>query len=227
VGRRVITLRAAVLVGLVAAAPVHAQSFDRVQAAPTSAVGLNPGPPGPFVIDLRGAMSGLPQSSTFYAPFPIGTVVAQRGFGIDIGAHLYPFRFRSTRIGVGADLMQVRGTTSTISASTSSTTSSTTSVTGFPDVAATARLLVSQLSMNFGTRDGWSYLSVGGDVGQLSSVGTGAVSVPRETHRMSGFNVGGGARWFLGDHLGVGFDVRVHRLSTTTLVSGTAGITLR
>lgn len=209
--RRVITLRAAVLAALAAAAPLHAQS-------------LTPGPPGPFVVDLRGAMSGLPQAGTYYAPFPVGTVVAKRGFGFDVGAHVYPFGFRKTRIGLGADLMQVRGTASTISTTASATTSS---ATEFPDVTTTARLVVTQLSVNFGSRDGWSYLSVGGDAGRIASAGSGAVTVARETHTLSGFNLGGGARWFLRDHFGVGFDVRFHRFSTATLVSGTAGITLR
>jgi hypothetical protein len=242
VRRRVTGLRAAVFAGLLAAAPVHAQSLhssetaagasaaSRQAAAPADAAGLNPGPPGPFVVDLRGAMSGLPQTASYYAPFPIGTVVAKRGFGFDIGGHVYPFRLGTTRIGVGVDVMQVRGTASTIATTSSTSTStspSTTPATAYPDVASTVRLVVSQLSINFGTRDGWSYLSIGGDVGQLASSGRGAVTVPRDTHTLSGFNAGGGARWFLGDHLGVGFDVRLHRFSTTTLVSGTAGITLR
>jgi hypothetical protein len=46
-------------------------------------------------------------------------------------------------------------------------------------------------------------------------------------------NWGGGARWFLGPHLGIGFDVRVHHLAGSevlpkaTAVSAAAGLSLK
>jgi hypothetical protein len=44
---------------------------------------------------------------------------------------------------------------------------------------------------------------------------------------MSGFNLGGGARWFVSDHFAVGFDIRWHHLSGTALFSAGAGVSVR
>ena len=119
---------------------------------------LNPGPPGPFVIDIRGATAGLPTSSAMYPvpPAPTTTsstqtsststssttlIVPTRGFGFDAGAHVYLFGLGPARIGIGANVVWARGTTS--------------------DAEATMDMVVPQLSFNFGTANGWSYLSGG------------------------------------------------------------------
>jgi len=64
-----------------------------------------------------------------------------------------------------------------------------------------------QLSLNFGTADGWSYLSAGVGV-------TGVEAEPAGiSESVRSLNWGGGVRWFLGPHLGVGFDIRIRHLS--------------
>src|SRR5688572_8406882 len=78
--------------------------------------GINPGPPGPFVIDLRGATSGVPSAAEFYPVVDDDPdddqelVVPARGFGFDIGAHVYPFRIGPARIGFGVTFGRVRAT---------------------------------------------------------------------------------------------------------------------
>ena len=190
--------------GAIAGPPVHAQA----QVAE---------PPGPYAIDLRGATMGLPQAATFYPAFPTGTRIPARGFGFDIGAHVYAARLGVARLGFGASVMHVRGT-----ATTAATTTQT-----FPHVTTTALVWAPQISFNFGTGDGWSYLSAGYDAGRVKTKGSGTPSLERESGGLSGYNAGGGARWFIADHVGVGFDLRLHRLGGASLLSVSAGVSLR
>ena len=159
-----------------------------------SAQSLAPGPPGPvFVIDLRGATSSIPTGSGLYPTIPEGGSVPARGFGYDVGGHVYLFNLGPARMGVGAHLIGVRGTA--------------------PDANATMRIVAPQLSFNFGTSDGWSYLSLGAGLAQVNGLATGSSTA---------INVGGGARWFLTRHIGVGFDVRIHKIAADADVMGAA-----
>jgi hypothetical protein len=148
---------------------------------------LAPGPPGPFVFDARGVVSGIPNSEAFVPPGATVATVPTRGFGGGLGGHVYMFRLGPGRFGAGVDLTFARGTS--------------------VDVTTTFSTLDPQLSMNFGTSDGWSYLSAG----------VGAARVKVEPLGLSEsvqvFNWGGGARWFLNPHVGIGFDIRVRMLS--------------
>ena len=175
---------------------------------------LNPGPPGPFVFDFRAAMSGLPVDPSFVpdsstdpeAPATSATI-ASRGWGGSIGAHMYPVRVGPARVGVGVDALYVRGTT--------------------PDAITTLSSIAPQISANFGTEDGWSHLSVGYGATRVT------VDPAGISESMPTFNWGGGARWFVSPHVGVGFDVRFHHISAgdvvpkDTAVSLTVGLSLK
>jgi hypothetical protein len=197
-----------VLAGLLAGTPAAAQT-------------PSPGPPGPYVIDLRGAFSGFPTIGTFYPTLPTGTVVPSRGFGFDVGGHIYPLAVKRTRIGVGASLLDVRGTTTSANAGT------TDPLQRIPDITTTARIVSTQLSLNFGTHDGWSTLSAGFDAGQFSSRASGSVTAEGDTGTLTGFNFGGGGRWFFKKRLAFSFDIRWHRLSGTKVFSGSVGVSVR
>jgi Outer membrane protein beta-barrel domain len=180
-------------------------------ASGAAAQSLNPGPPGPFVFDFRAAMSGVPVSPSFVPSTDtdpeVTAVIPSRGWGGSIGVHLYPFQLGPARVGVGADALYVRGTT--------------------PDVTTALSAIDPQISANFGTADGWSYLSVGYGVTRVNVDPVGV------SESMPTFTWGGGARWFLGPHFGVGFDVRVHQISAgevvpkDTAVSFTVGVSLK
>jgi opacity protein-like surface antigen len=77
-------------------------------------------------------------------------------------------------------------------------------------------MLTPQLSLNFGHSLGWSYLSAGLGGAKVTSEATATGNVTTFTSLDSGWvktiNYGGGARWFLNDHLGVGFDLRWYKL---------------
>jgi len=181
-------------------------------------------PPGPYVIDVRGSMSGTPGGPSFYPPVPENTLAPQRGFGFGAGAHVYPFRLGLSRVGMGIDLMRARGTARS-PATTSTASGSTTTIVGSPgavEASMTVTTVAPQLSFNFGTHDGWSYLSAGfgatytrARVNVSASDTTPAASIARE-RRTHTINVGGGARWFLRERLAVGFDIRFHRLGATS-----------
>jgi len=172
-----------------------------------AAQSFTPGPPGPFVFDARGVVSGIPSSEAFVPPEVTTATIPTRGFGGSLGGHVYAFRLGPGRFGVGVDLTYTRGTS--------------------VDVQTTFLTIDPQISFNFGTSDGWSYLSAG--------VGTARVkAAPVElSESVQSFNWGGGARWFLNPHFGIGFDIRIRMLSAGdvvpkgTSVAGAVGLSLK
>lgn len=183
-----------------------------------------PGPPGPYVVDVRGATVALPEGTPFLPPVPSTALVPSRGFGVDAGGHVYFATWKQARVGAGASILVARGTA--------------------PDVFTTLRVLAPQVSLNFGTANGWSYLSAGIGGAHLesrrvtpsaaSSSTTTATTTTTTTAtstvdgtpvrlNVRALNFGGGARWFVSSHMAVGFDIRMHKLAGgATKPSGTA-----
>jgi hypothetical protein len=203
-------MRIAVLIPLIAGA---------CSVAPASA--QTPSPPGPYVIDVRGAFSGLPTQAAFLPALPSATAIPSRGFGFEAGGHVYLLSLGPARLGLGVSVLRARGTASTV-----------TETAALPDVAVTLTAIAPQVSFNFGTRDGWSYLSAGYGRAQVRAIATPATgsTLQQDSGGVAAINFGGGARWFLRDHLAVGFDVRFHRLSapaSTMPVAVAVGFSLR
>jgi hypothetical protein len=169
-----------------------------------------PEPPGPWVLDVRGATLAVPSDTAFFPAIPIDTLVPSRGFGLDVGGHVYLFSLGPARIGAGANYVRVRATTDTVTANVSA--------------------LAPQVSFNFGSANGWSYLSAGlGRAWARTTAEQLTGTAEQDTGGLMAVNVGGGARWFLTARLGIGFDVRFHRLSSTpraTLLSAAAGFSI-
>jgi hypothetical protein len=172
-------------------------------------------PIGRIVADLRVASAELPASVGWTPAVPPGTVVPSRGLAIDAGAHLYVLRFRRISIGVGAAWLAGGGTTSPPAIPQTPTTPSPAAT--IPEVSTRLTMLTPQVSLNFGHSMGWSYLSAGLGGANVTSEASLTGSVTTFTSLESGWvktiNYGGGARWFLNDHLGVGFDLRWYKLS--------------
>jgi hypothetical protein len=190
--------------------------------------------PGPYVIDIRGAMSGAPGDVSFYPAVPLAVRVPQRAFGLGLGAHVYAWRLGVAHLGFGVDIVRARGSAKTSPSETAtSSTGGTATAAGAGTLTAAMNVttIAPQLSFNFGARDGWSYLSAGYGAGATSAEvniptsadGTGAASRQRRT---AALNFGGGARWFLREHLAVGFDIRFHRLRATNGLPGTQIVNL-
>jgi len=180
-------------------------------------------PIGRFVADLQVTSSGLPTAEGWTPAVPQGTEVPSRGIGLQGGAHVFLSQFRWGRLGLGAAWMIGRGSTSAPGPEKP--------VAGqpppppapavIPDVATRISSVTPQVSLNFGHSLGWSYLSAGYGLTSVTSTRTavpaGAVAAAApaatlESGKMGAINFGGGARWFINDRIGVGFDLRWHRL---------------
>jgi hypothetical protein len=171
-----------------------------------------------LVADLQGSWGGLPASEGWVPEVPATTPIPNRGFGIAFGAHVYPLRFGKVTFGAGVSVMTSRGTgdPSGVVISTTGTTVVTGEAT-LPVVKTRTTSVEPQLSINFGHRFGWSYLSAGyGPVridSSASAIGTlPAAAAPDRWN--PALNFGGGARWFMKQHLGANFDVRFTKLSS-------------
>ena len=191
--------------------------------------------PGPYVLDVRGVMAAAPSGPGFYPPVSSTTSVPNRGFGLDLGLHLYPLQLGAARLGVGVDAMRTRGSSSTPAVAGTTAATST-----FASSAAMNVTSVSgQVSFNFGTRDGWSYLSAGyGGLRTLSEVSSDVLGPIQHSdvslkRKGAAINYGGGARWFIKERLATVFDVRFYRMGAEGSLPGgrvfslSAGVSVR
>jgi len=189
-----------VLVVLAIAAPAAAQTAERLPW---------------FAIDAHAATVGLPQAEGWVPAVSADTELPGRAWGLSTGATVYPFRLGLIAFGAGASIIIGKGSGESLTITSGTGPTATTRVT--PVVHTGITSLVPQVSINFGRKQGWSYLSAGLGVSKVSSradaVGsTPATEVPEAWN--SALNFGGGARWFMKPHLGAGFDVRFVKLAS-------------
>lgn len=153
-------------------------------------------------VDLRGVPAGFGRDPVTAADLGVvPDALPARGFGGVVGAHLYVLRGKSMAIGVGGEAMFARGRAQAKDVTT-----------GEPVGAPVEQRLSSispQLSLNFGHREGWSYLSAG--MGPLSFETFQGTAAPAERPPSKAtINMGGGARWFFASHVAFAFDVRFY-----------------
>ena len=187
-----------------------------------------PDRPGPYVVDVRGTTVSLPQTAAFFPPMPSSTAVPSRGWGLDAGAHVYLVQLGAARLGIGGILVRARGTAAPAKPATTSG-SSTAAPATTPDVAALWTSVAPQVSVNFGSRAGWSYLSAGIGRAKLTTRTSAFGTTPArllDSGTRSSINFGGGARWFTGAHLAFSFDVRFHMMGAGGEETATPGATL-
>jgi hypothetical protein len=159
-----------------------------------------PGPPGPFVIDVRGALSRFGENPQLAADqgVPLASLPGS-GLGVTVGAHWYPLRRHRITFGLGGEALFSRGRRTPPAAE------------GFdplPSVETRFSSYAPQLSFNFGTEQGWSYLSGGIGASRFSVTPEG--STRRQPDRPQTINYGGGARWFVRPRLAFTFDLRFY-----------------
>lgn len=163
-----------------------------------------------WAADVRLTSAGLPSEEGWTPTVPAGTVVPGRGLGFEVGAHVNVIRVRAIALGIGGTWLVARGT----SAPQSPEGTAAGPVT-LPDVSTRVTSFAPQISLNFGHSLGWSYVSAGLGRSKTESEATltRATFTPRRSDWVKTLNYGGGARWFLNEHLGVGFDIRWHKVS--------------
>ena len=183
-------------------------------------------PPGPWVLDVRAITSPVPKDPVFYPELGTGALIPTRGFGVDVGGHFYPFKLGPSRVGFGLNAVTVRSE-ATASVATAGTgtgtgtgqtggTGSSTAVALGQRLSLNMRVLAPQVSFNFGTRSGWSYLSAGAGTTRVVAETANVMAGRRETSGLRSLNFGGGARWFIKSHLAFAFDLRFHQISGGT-----------
>lgn len=174
-------------------------------------------PIAPFVVDARGVMARFKQDPTVAASIGVAsTELPTRGLGLAVGAHVYPLRTGSFALGLGGELLLRARGSHTVPPTEEEGPDGPTIVTRMTAVSP-------QLSLNFGKRSGWSYLS--GGIGWASLTSEVQVDGPLESpsERRRTLNYGGGARWFAQDHLAFTFDLRFYSIGAgEASVSGPA-----
>jgi hypothetical protein len=166
-------------------------------------------PPGipRVVVDVHATVPLFPADSDQLAASR-SLMVAElpgRGFGGQVGVHVYLFKWRALTVGVGGEAIVARSTSTPTDPSL---------------VGAEERLLSAspQLSFNFGTGHGWSYLSGGVGASVWSLHQTGLLAGSPDVEPLETVNYGGGARWFIKPHLAFSLDVRIYQLQPGTPV---------
>jgi hypothetical protein len=131
-----------------------------------------------------------------------------RGFGGDVALHFYLYKLKVVTFGLGAQVSLAR-------AATSGVTSDQTIVRPVTEQFTSA---TAQLSFNFGSGNGWSYISGGIGPAQRTLIPAGGGVSVADAERLLSLNYGVGARWFIKRHMAFTFDVRWHQLNLGTAV---------
>jgi len=181
-------------------AALRAASFVLVLSAPAAAQQKEPLPV--FAADLRGIFARHKTEPSVATELDVEPGnLPTRSFGLVGGGHVYVLRGKKLALGFGGTLL-VAGGSQTLE--TENTDGSTTTS---PTVRRHFRSIAPEISLNFGHRSGWSYIS-GGFLGQsrlyLDRADAPATGVPQRKT----LTYGAGARWFTTNHLAFSVDVR-------------------
>ena len=189
---------------------------------------------GPFVVDLHATVPRFPQDAQLadsrQPPDGPQLQLAELpgvGLGVQVGVHVYVWTWKAITFGVGGEYAASRARqTPPAGASLRAVTE-------------TFHTIAPQLSFNFGTGNGWSYVSGGIGGSTWSIVPDGQAPLPIDSDRTRTIDYGGGARWFIKRHLAFSFDVRFYQIDagipyfgnpgsprTTLLIAG-AGVSVK
>jgi hypothetical protein len=126
-----------------------------------------------------------------------------RGLGLHAAVTIYPVKWRAITFGIGGELAASRANSTPPEGNDTLRPVHEKFLTAAP-----------QLSFNFGSGHGWSYISGGLGVSQWSIIPADRDEpFPSDTERLKTLNYGGGARWFARPHLAFSFDVRFYAIS--------------
>ncbi len=164
---------------------------------------------GPFAVDVHMSIPAFPTDSQQLADsraLNIGELPG-RGLGGQVGAHVYLPPWGALTLGLGGEVMIARATSTPADPSS-----------GLRSVEERLLSASPQLSLNFGSGHGWSYLSggIGRSVWSIHEVGLEPSDADVEP--LQTFNYGGGARWFIKNHLAFSLDVRFYELKEGTAI---------
>jgi hypothetical protein len=171
----------------------------------TGAGAQTPEPIGIFAADARVVFPRYPEDPAIATDIGADPdSLPGRGLGLAFGAHVYPFRLGIVTFGFGAEWLTSRGRGSTPVADANDPDEA---VDG-PEVETRLSSFSPQISLNFGGRQGWSYLTGGLGRGTLSTQFAELPLTDPEAVRV--LNYGGGARWFAKEHVALSLDLRFY-----------------
>jgi hypothetical protein len=178
-------------------------------------------PIGPFVADLRGVFARHKAEPSIANDLGVTAGnLPPRSLGFAGGVHFYPFRAGKVTFGFGGNFVFGRGSRTLdleVEGDPPTTTKGPTARRHFTTFSP-------EISLNFGHRNGWSYIS-GGMLGR-SKLFVDLESAPATgTSYRSTINYGGGARWFTTDHVALSVDFRWYSVAEQPAVPG--GVVLR
>ena len=167
-------------------------AIARAQPAPTLPM---------FVFDVRAFYAGLGQDGLTAAALSVTPAdLPNRGLGGMAGLHIYPIRSGGFAIGLGGEALLARGRSQPMADEETPLG---------PPIEQRLRGLAGALSLNFGHREGWSYVTAG--MGPLEFPTFQDDTAPAgPAPRQMTLNYGGGARWFITSHVAFGFDIRFY-----------------
>ncbi len=158
-----------------------------------------------YAVDLRVALPKVPADDGLARPYGLsGVNLPGLGLGADIGAHVYPLRLKWVTFGLGVSGVVGRAHASPVQQADGTVVGK--------DVNARFSAIAPQISFNFGSAAGWSYLSGGLGTARLE-IRTPDTAPDTTWPRRKTINYGGGGRWFVRDHMAVTFDVRFYAMN--------------
>jgi hypothetical protein len=162
-------------------------------------------PIGPVAVDIRVALPRFKEDANVASALGVSSDnLPGRGLGLSGGVHWYPGRLGRVTIGLGGELLVAHG-------SNTPEPQDDTTAAG-PTVNTRLTVLSPQLSLNFGSARGWSYLTAGlGWAGFVTERADDPVG-DAPSHPLV-LNYGGGARWFAKEHVAFTFDLRFYAIS--------------
>ena len=170
-------------------------------------------PIGRFAADVRVALPRFPDDGATATTLGVAVDnLPNRGLGVAAGVNVYPLRTSRIALGVGGEWLLFSNGSKSLDPETEGGTRSPTVETHFSVLSPT-------VSLNFGGRDGWSYLSGGIGWAQFTTeLESSPVTDPDGS--VGSYNYGGGARWFAKDHLAFAFDLRFYKINAQEASTG-------
>jgi hypothetical protein len=194
-------------------------------ALPAAASAQQQEPVGLFTADIRAIFARYKDQPSVANDLGVQPAnLPGHGVGLLLGAHVYPLRKNIFSLGIGGHVLTSNASDTLETPSTGGTggTGSTTTPTApSPTVHRHFRAIAPEVSLNFGHRNGWSYISGG--------IGGSKLWVEREDDPVDSppnrkmIHYGAGARWFTNHHLAVSLDFRWYSIAEHA-ASATGGV---
>jgi hypothetical protein len=197
----------------VGSVPIFAMAVAMATLAPGAAAQEPEKEPiGRFAADARIALPRFPEdAATATALGVTAENLPSRGLGLAAGVTFYPAHLGRVALGVGGEWLLSRGSKALDPEEEGG-------VSG-PTVTTRFSALSPQVSLNFGGRSGWSYVS--GGIGWVTyTTELDDAPVADAIGHTRAINYGGGARWFAKEHVAFTFDLRFYRIDPQEATAG-------